>query len=167
MARLLPNRISEVMTEAQQKQFIAGIKMALEALPKKPILPQDDYDKIPKKGDAREKEADQLVKIVVKYPKFLPNTLSVNDVLNDNTLYDQLNTLMDDHIKALVDVVDFLMGLSGGEELNAYSRFIENVKAGVNDGDEEAVAALNEISAIDRNSGGGPNKKKQGDKPAK
>lgn len=154
MAKLLPNRISEVMTEAQQTQFIAGIKMALEALPKKPILPQDDYDKIPKKGDAREKEANQLVKIVVKYPKFLPSTLTVTDVLSDNTLYDQLNTLVDDHLQALVDVVDFLMGLSGGEEMNAYSRFIENVKAGVNDGNEEAIAAWNEISAIDRKTPG-------------
>ena len=53
MAKLLPNRISETMNEVQIKQFMDGIKMAFDALPKKPVMSKEEYDKISKKGTAR------------------------------------------------------------------------------------------------------------------
>ena len=151
MAKLLPNRIDETLTDEQIKQFTAGIQMAIAALPKKRQISSDDYDKIPKKADARIKEADELIKVVRKFSKFLPGVLTAQNVENDNTLYDQLYTLRKNELSVLVALVDQLIGLSGGEEMNAYGRFIENVKIGVNDGDPDAIEAQNELDAIARN----------------
>lgn len=159
MAKLLPNRISEVMTEAQIQQFIAGVKMALEALPKKPVLSSEEFARLPKKGEAREKEAAQMIRIVRRFPKFLPSSLPLLEVEKDSTLYEQLNTLDDEHLSQLVELMAFLMGLSGAEEMNVYLRFEENVKVAANDGDPDAIEALNMINAVDRNRGGGTNNK--------
>ena len=167
MSKLLPNRISEVLSEAQIKQFTDGIEMAKSALPKKIPLSNEEYDKIPKKGTAREKEADAMIKIVRKFPKFLPSVLSVEDVEKDNKLYDQVNALYDDHLQPLIDLADFIMGLSGGEEMNAYSRYLENVRAAAHDGDLEGIEALNELEGVERNRGGNSSKKTPKDAPPK
>lgn len=153
MAKLLPNRISETLSDAQIKQFKAGIEMALNALPKKPVVSKDEFDKIPKKGDLRIKEADLKIKVVQKYPKFLPTALTVQDIQNDNVLHGQLNALFKNDLQTLVDDVLFILGLSGGEELNAYGRYTENVKKAKDDNDVEAIAPLDELDAIDKQLG--------------
>ena len=150
MAKLLPNRISETMNEVQHKQFMDGIKMAFDALPKKPVMSKEEYDKIPKKGTAREKEADLKIKVVRRYPQFLPTLLPLIEVEKDNTLYDQINELYDNHLQPLVDLSDFLLGVSGGEEMNAYSRFADIVRSAAKDSDPAAIEALNELEAIDK-----------------
>ncbi len=150
MAKLLPNRISEIMTDAQLAQFKAGIKMALDALPKKPVIPKDEFDKIPKKAEMRIKEAALKIKVVRKFPKFIPSAISLQDIENDNILHGQLDTLYDDDLQPLVDLADLLLGLSGGEEMNAYSRYIENVRKAKDDGDIDAVDAFNDLEAIDK-----------------
>jgi hypothetical protein len=160
MAQLLPNRLSEVMSDAQITQFHKGIQMALDALPKKPILSNDDYAKIPKKGKTRAKEADLLIRVVRKYQRFLPATLKMEEVEKDNRLYGQLSELSNHTVQDLFDHLEFLMGLSGGEELNAYSRFISNVRTAAQEADSEAIAALNEIEQIERLTGGGDPRKK-------
>ena len=38
------------MNEVQHQQFMDGIKMALDALPKKPVMSKEEYDKIAKKA---------------------------------------------------------------------------------------------------------------------
>ena len=167
MAKLLPNRISEVMSEAQIKQFIEGIKTAKAALPKKIPLSNEEYDKIPKKGTAREKEADAMIKIVRAFPKFLPSVLSIEDVEKDNMLYDQVNALYDDHLQPLVDLADFIMGLSGGEEMNAYGRYIDNVRSAAKDGDLEAIEAANHLNDIERLRNNSQPKKPTTDAPPK
>ena len=159
MTKLLPNRISEVMTEAQQKQFIDGITMAINALPKKTIIAQDEFSKIPKKAELRIKEANLRIKVVRKFPKFLPSVLTMQDVENDNTLHGQIDTLYDDYLQPFIDHADFILGLSGGEEMNAYSRFAENMKKAKDDSDEDAIAAFNEWDAIDKQLGLGSYKK--------
>ena len=150
MAKLLPNRISEQMTEAQIAQFKQGIDMARTALPKKPIVSKDEFDKIPKKAEFRIKEANLRIKVVRKYPKFIPAALTLQDIENDNTLHDQVNTLYDETLQPFIDDVEFILGLSGGEELNAYSRYIDNVKKAKDDGDKEAIAPFDELDAIDK-----------------
>lgn len=167
MAKLLPNRISETMSAAQIKQFEDGIKMAFDALPKKPAMSKEEFGKIPKKAENRTKEANLKIKVVRKYPKFLPTVLSLEEVEKDNTLHGQVNTLYDDHLQPLVDLADFVLGLSGGEEMNAYSRFFDNVRQGVKDGDLDAVEALNELEAIDKLLGIGSFKKAPADSSSK
>lgn len=167
MAKLLPNRISETMTEAQIKQFQDGIKMAFDALPKKPVLSKDEFDKIPKKGEMRVKEANLKIKVVRKYAKFLPSVLSVEEVEKDNTLHRQVDELYDNHLQPLVELADFVLGLSGGEEINAYSRFTDNVRSAAKDGDTNAIEALNELEAIDKQLGIGFFKKTPVDPAAK
>ncbi len=167
MAKLLPNRISEIMSEAQIKQYEAGIQMAKDALPKRPIMAKEDFDKIPKKAENRIKEANLRIKVVRKYPKFIPSVLTMQDVENDNTLHDQVNTLYDDSLQSLVDETDFILGLSGGEEMNAYSRYGENMRKAKDDGDEIAVAAFNEWDAIDKQLGIGSYKKSASDNAPK
>jgi hypothetical protein len=154
MIKLLPNRLSEVMSDAQLADFERGIKIALDALPKKPVLSNEDYAKIPKKGKIRAKEADLLIRVVRKYPNFLPPTLKVEDVEKDNRLYNQLLGLMSQSLQELQDSMAFLSGLAGGEELNAYSRFISNVRTAAQDGDLQAIQALNEIQHVERSVGG-------------
>ena len=124
--------------------------MAFDALPKKPAMSKDEFDKIPKKAENRSKEASLKIKVARKYPKFLPSVLSIQEVEKDNTLHTQVNTLYDDHLQPLVDLADFVLGLSGGEEMNAYSRFTDNVRSAAKDGDEDAIEALNELDAIDK-----------------
>ena len=165
MAKLLPNRISEVMTDAQLKQFIAGIKMAFDAMPKKPPMPKEEFDKIPKKGEYRTKESNLKIKVVRRYTKFLPAVLSFEEMEKDNILHGQVNTLYDEHLQPLLDLADFILGLSGGEELNAFTRFLENVKAGIKDGDLDAVEASNELDAIDKQLIIGAYKKKTTETP--
>jgi hypothetical protein len=163
MAKLLPNRISETMTDAQIQQFKAGIKMAFDALPKKPVLSKDDFDKIPKKAELRIKEANLRIKVVRKFPKFLPSVLTVQDVDNDNTLHAQVNTLYDDALQPLVDLADFILGLSGGEEMNAYSRYGDTMRKAKDDGDDDAIEAFNAWDAIDKEMGIGSYKKSPAD----
>jgi hypothetical protein len=167
MAKLLPNRISEIMSEAQIKQFQDGITMAFSALPKKPVLDKEDFNKIPKKAEFRIKEANLRIKVVRKYPKFLPTVLTIQDVENDNTLHGQLDKLYDDSLQPLVDLADFVLGLSGGEELNAYSRYADNMRKAKEDGDENAIEAFNEWDAIDKQLGLGSYKKSASDSTAK
>lgn len=155
MADLLANRINETMSDAQITQAQTGISAIVAALPVKPIMPDDEYNRIAKKAEIREKEADQMLPIVLKYPKFAPSTLTVEAPQKDNTLYNQLKAFKRDYLTPLVNLVDFLMGISGGEEINFYSRFTENVKIGVKDKDPDAIAAQNEIDAIERHKGGG------------
>ncbi len=150
MAKLLPNRISETMSDAQLKQFREGIRLAAEALPKKPVMSKEDFDKIPKKAENRSKEANLRIKIVRKYPRFLPAVLTIQDVENDNALYEQLRKLRDDALVPLMEVADFMLGLSGGEELNAYGRFADNMRKAKDQGDPEAIEAFNDWDAVDR-----------------
>ena len=166
MADLLANRINETMSDAQITQAQAAIQSIMAALPAKPIMPDDEYKRIAKKGSARETEADAMLPIVMKYPKFAPSTMTVEAPKMDNALYNQLKIFKRDHLTPLVNLVDYLMGITGGEELNFYSRFVENVKVGVKDKDSDAIAAQNEIDVVNRNKGGGNNTQKVA-KPAK
>jgi hypothetical protein len=161
MIKLLPNRISEVMSDAQLAEFERGIRIALNALPKKPVISNEDYAKIPKKGKIRAKEADLLIRVVRKYPKFLPPSLKVADVEKDNQLSNQLLELKSQSLQELLDSMDFLGGVSGGEELNAYSRFTINVRTAAQDGDSEAIQALNEIQNVERSIGGSKTRSKK------
>lgn len=68
-------------------------------------------------------------------------------------MHGQLNTLFKNDLQPLVDNVLFILGLSGGEELNAYGRYIENAKKAKDDNDIEAIAPLNELDAIDKQLG--------------
>lgn len=165
MADLLANRINETMSDAQITQAQTAIQSIIAALPVKPIMPDDEYKRIAKKGDAREKEADDMLPIVLKYPKFAPSSMTVEDPKTDNTLYNQLKLFKRDYLTPLVNLVDYLMGMSGGEEINFYSRFIENVKGGVKDKDRDAIAAQNEIDAIDRTKSISTTKKKAAKAP--
>lgn len=167
MAKLLPNRISETMTDAQIKQFKDGIKMAYDALPKKPVMSKDEFDKIPKKAEVRIKEANLKIKVVRKYGKFLPTVLPIDEVEKDSILHAQIDKLYDDDLQPLVDLADFILGLSGGEEINAYSRFTENVRSAAKDSDPDAIEALNELDAIDKELSIGAYKKTTSDKTLK
>lgn len=167
MAKLLPNRISEIMSEVQIKQFQDGVLLAFNALPKKPVMSKEDFDKIPKKAIFRIREANLRIKIVRKYPKFLPSVLTIQDIENDNTLHGQLDKLYDDNLQPLVDLADFVLGLSGGEEMNAYSRFSENIKKAKDEGDSDAIEAFNEWDAIDKELGLGVYKKSPSDSTTK
>jgi uncharacterized protein YcbK (DUF882 family) len=160
MAKLLVNRLSETMTAAQTTQFFKGIQMAMDALPKKPILSNDEFSKIPKKGEARRKEANLMLHIIRRFPQFLPSALTVKDVENDNALYEQLRELSTFQVRKLVELIEVLSGLAGGEEMNAYSRYIENVRSAAKDGNPDAIEALNLIEDVERNKGGGNNRKK-------
>ena len=165
MAKLLPNRISETMTDVQVKQFEDGVKMALAALPKKPQMAKEEFDKIPKKGENRTKEANLKIKVMRRYAKYLPTVLPFEEVEKDNILHGQVNTLYDDHLQPLIDLTDFILGLSGGEELNASARFTENIKSAIKDGDLDATEAMNELEAIDKQLSIGAYKKKTADTP--
>ncbi len=160
MATLIANRLNETMTAAQIAQFQKGIQMALDALPKRPIVSNEDYDKIPKKGETRRKWAEQILQIARLFPEYVPSALKVEDVERDNTLNTQLHQLNQFHLRRLVESTEFLLGLSGGEELNALSRFIENVRTGAKDGESNAIAALNMIDDVEGNSIGRSKSKK-------
>jgi hypothetical protein len=151
MVRLLPNRISVTLSESQKKQFIAGLKMCIDALPSKPAISDADYDKLYKKGAAREKEAGQMIHIVRRFPKFLPAILSLSEIEKDADFYQQLKELSEAHLELLLRLVAVLMGVCGAEEMNAYSIFEENVKIAAAQNDPEAIEALNQINDIDRN----------------
>jgi hypothetical protein len=153
MSKLLPNRISEQMTDAQLKQFRDGIEMAFAAIPKRPIMSKEEFDKIPKKAEFRIKEANLRIKVVRKYPKYLPAALTLQDVENDNALHGQVNKLSTETLQPFVDAVAFILGLSGGEELNAYNRYTDNVKKAKDDGDQEAIAPFDELDAVDKQLG--------------
>jgi hypothetical protein len=159
MAKLLANRLSETMTAAQIAQFQRGIQMAMDALPKKPVISNEEYAKIPKKGDARRKWADQMLELVRQFPKYLPTALQCSDVEKDNILNGQIHSLNQLHLRKVVDLVEILEGLSGGEELNAYSRFIENVRTAAKDGQPDAIEAQNQLDDIEHTKTG-PAKKK-------
>jgi hypothetical protein len=58
-----------------------------------------------------------------------------------------------------VDLADLVLGLAGGEEMNAYSRFAENIRKAKQDGDENAILACDEWDAIDKQLGQGSYKK--------
>jgi hypothetical protein len=139
MAKLLANRLSETMTAAQTTQFLKGIQMAMDALPKKPIISNDEFSKIPKKGEARRKEANLMLHIIRRFPQFLPLALTLKEVENDNALYEQLRELSLVQVRKLVDLIEFLLGLAGGEEMNAYSRYVENVRSAAQEGNLDAV----------------------------
>jgi hypothetical protein len=158
MVRLLPNRISATLSEAQKRQFIAGIKMSMDALPSKPAISDVEYDKLYKKGAAREKEATQMIRIVRRFPRFLPTHLSLAEVEKDAEFYQQLKNLSEDQLALLQNLVAFFMGVVGAEELNAYSIFEENVKIAAAQNDPEAIEALNQINSIDRNRNNGKTK---------
>ncbi len=167
MAKLLPNRLSETMSLDQQKQFREALKTAIKTLPERPVLSKEEFDKIPKKGEVRIKEAELRIKVVRKFPKFLPAALNVQEVENDNLLFDQLNQLYTDELMPLVEAVQLLLGLSGGEEMNAYSRFYDNVKKAKDDGDKEGILAFDELDTIDKQLGIGSYRKSPADKKPK
>ena len=160
MVNLLPIRLSVIMSAEQLAQFIAGAKMMREALPLKPAMSKKEYDKLPKKGPVRDLETPQILKVVRRYPKFLPPSVTLQDVENDAILYDQLSLLDKEHLKEIVELVEMLIGLSGSEELNAYSRFELNVKVAAADQDPDAIEAQNMLDAIDRNRPGSSGKAK-------
>jgi hypothetical protein len=158
MVKLLANRISEAMTEAQKTQFLQGIQMAMDALPKKPILSNDEFSRIPKKGEARRKEANLMLHIIRRFPQFLPSALNLQDVEKDNELYEQLRELSLVQVRKLVDLIEFLQGLAGGEEMNAYSRYVDNVRSAAQEGNLDAIEAWNLIENTAVKKGGKPRK---------
>jgi hypothetical protein len=149
MAKLIANLINETMTPAQIAQFQKGIQMAMDALPQKPILSNENYAKIPKKGPARRKWTDQILQLMPLFPEYVPSGLKLSDVQNDNILNNQLFGLNEQHLRPMVDLMELLMGVSGGEELNAVNRFIANVRTGANDGQPKGIDALNRIEKLE------------------
>jgi hypothetical protein len=148
MAKLIANLINETMSPAQIAQFQKGMQMAIDALPKKPILSNEDYAKISKKGAARRKWTDQMVQLMPLFPEYVPRALQLSDVQNDNTLNNQLFGLEEQHLRPVVDLMVILLGISGGEELNAVNRFVENVRMGAKDGQPNGIEALNRIEKL-------------------
>ncbi len=148
MAKLIANLINETMTPAQIAQFQRGMQIAMDALPKKPTLSNEDYAKIPKKGAARRKWTDQIVQLMPLFPEYVPSALQLSHVQNDNTLNNQLFGLEENHLRPVVDLMVILLGISGGEELNAVNRFVENVRTGAKDGQPNGIEALNRIEKL-------------------
>jgi hypothetical protein len=101
-----------------------------------------------------------MLEVAKAFPEFVSNALKIADVQNDNTLNNQLFGLKEQYLDKLVDLTTVLLGVSGGEELNAWSRYIDNVRTSAKDGIPNAIEALNRIENIENNSGGRSKRKK-------
>lgn len=150
MPKILPNRISKTLSEADVAAAKAAIKVLADILGTPVAITDDDYNVLAKLGDVLKPICDDVFEIAEVNPSYLEEEQPVEEIQKDKTYYEQLTSLL----KPLINVVNLYLreqGTTGAEYRNATSNFEGNVKAKVKKGNApEAQLVLDKLNRIDR-----------------
>ena len=161
MVSLIPNRMSGTITLDKYNEFMMHMTKASACLLDLPAVSDKDFKKLPKKGDVRRIESEALFAIVKEFFEFLPTPTALAELEKDHELNEQLYQLYKDYVAPLNRALMIQLGLSGAEEINMYSWFVENVRNQASANNPRAIECLNRLDKVSPNKGGGGTTKKK------
>jgi hypothetical protein len=165
--KLLPNRISKVIAPDAVTKVRQAIQLLNEVLGDDTQISDEDYKGLRKIADKLKRECDDVYDIAKENTDFVEAPLSVDEMGKDKTYYELCDMILS-MLKALLLKLEREQNIAGAEYYNACSVFEEDVDTKVKrGGNAKAQNVQAQLKAIDRNRGGGSNKKdNNGNKPA-
>lgn len=150
MPKILPNRISKTLSEADVVAAKAAIKVLTDILGTPVAITDDDYKVLAKMGDVLKPICDNVFKIAEANPSYLEDEQPVEEIQKDKTYFEQLSEILEP-LKEVKSLYEREQGTTGAEYRNATSNYEGNVKAKVVKGNApEAQLVLDKLNRIDR-----------------
>lgn len=150
MPKILPNRSSKTLTEAQVTAAKAAIQTVIDIIGTPIVITDDDYKVLAKMGDVLKPICDKVFEIAEENSSYLEDEQPVAEVQKDKTYFEQTTDILSSLYNA-VFMYEREQGTSGAEYRNAMANYEENVKAKVKKGNAPAAQlVLDKLNRIDR-----------------
>lgn len=155
MAKILPNRVSKVISPEAHlalKAATDGFKVALgEPTP----ISDDDIKKLLRVAGTRKRVMDEILLIMEEHPTLIKAPFTLIEIKKDKSLMEILAEV-ESWLIGLLFSVRREMAVAGSEYFNAGAVFENDVKWEVGRNNPEARTAQAQLDAIDRKKGGNP-----------
>jgi hypothetical protein len=164
--KLLPNRISKViLLEAALKKIDEAVLILDVCLGEDTEISDEDYDSLRKIADKLKLQCDDVFTIIKGNRDFLEAPLTVEEMDKDRLFYEFCDKVRA-AINAFMIKLDREQNIAGAEYYNACIIFENDIAAKIKRGNNAKAQNIKaQLDGIDRNRGGGNNKK--GDNPPK
>ena len=157
--KILPNRISKIVTPEMRAKVVQGFQLLNEALGEDTLISDEDYKKLRKLADVSKLTCDDVYDIAKANQGFIEEPLTFEEITKDKEFYEFC-----DEIYVLKKSFDLKLereqNLGGSEYANAMSVFENDIKDKVNRGgnNAKAVNVKNQLDGIDRKRAGSKKK---------
>jgi hypothetical protein len=152
--KLLPNRISKVVTPEMRAKVQQAFQLLDEALGTSTPISEDDYKSLRKIADKMKSESDDVFAITELNADLLEEPLTVVEITKDKDFYEFCDAIRAAK-KSFEIKLDREQNVAGSEYFNACCIFEEDVKTRANRGSTKAQNVKAQLDAIDRNRNGG------------
>ena len=149
VTELLPSRISAAVSVADAQQSNALVQQSRAIYPSTPVVDDTTYTKMTKMGPIKRAEFDAKILIMAKYKIELATPLSIEKAASNVALMDAATKASAVH-QDMADDYLRLATLGGVEGYNMLQCCEDDIVSQAKRGNETAIAALNELKAVDR-----------------
>ena len=149
VTELLPNRISATVSVADAQQSNEFAQKSRAIYPSTPVVDDDTYKKMTKMGPVKRAEFDAKMLVMAKYKIVLASPLSIEKAASDIALMDAATKASVVH-QDMADDYLRLATLGGVQSYNMMQCCEDDIIIQAKRGNETAIAALNELKAIDK-----------------
>lgn len=151
MPKILPNRTSKTLSEADVTAAKAAIQTLIDIIGTPVIITDDEFKSLAKIGDVLKPICDEVLLIATETPGYLEEEQPLVEVQKDKTYYEQTTEIIGP-LYNLVFLYEREQGTSGAEYRNAMGNYEGNVKDRVKKGNTTAQLTLDKLNRINRNS---------------
>ncbi|GEM_PF-6704501 len=155
MTKILPNRVSKVITPEISLALKAAAEDYKEALGEPTAISDDDMKKLLRVAGTRKRIMDEIRLIMEEHPTLVKAPITLTEVNKDKTLVEYLAEA-DVWVTGLQFSIRREMAVAASEYYNAGGVFENDVKWEVGRNNPEARIAQAQLDAIDRKKGGNP-----------
>lgn len=149
VTELLPSRISATISVADVQQSNELAQQSRAIYPSTPVVDDDTYSKMSKMGLIKRAEFDAKMLIMAKYKITLATPLSIEKAASNVALMDAATKASALH-QGMADDYLRLATLGGVEGYNMMQCCEDDIISQAKRGNETAIAALNELKAVDK-----------------
>lgn len=151
MTKLLQNGVLKGLPKAEVEAYVAENKVTRAKYVAMPVVDDTEFATFDKMGLIRRSEATDTVKVLRDYQSALSPALSLAVVDNGLSVFDNADTAIDYHKKALADWIR-IKAMGGITALNMIKCCEEHLYHVANQGNESGILAKNAIEKLSRSS---------------
>ena len=169
MTKLLQNRVLKGLPKAEVEAYVAENKVNRAKYVATPVVDDTEFTAFDKMGPVKRTEATETLKVLREHQSALSPALSIAVIDDGLSVFDNADTAIDYHKKALADWTR-IKAMGGVTALNMIKCCEEHLYLAADQGSEAGILAKNAIEKLPRSSdrkGGGKNEKPNETPPAK
>lgn len=155
MPKLLPNRVSKVISLEIQLSLKSAVEAFNDALGEPTAVTDAEVNKLLKVASTRKRIMDDILLVMDQHPAQIKPPLTLTEIRKDKTLFEYLDEA-EVYVLGLLFNIRREKAVCGAEYANAGGVFESDVKAEVDRNNPDARIAKAKLDAIDRRKGGNP-----------